>query len=185
MGSGERDWLWMVGAGALALVAIAFTLPSSPLCAWGRAKEERVPMKDVPEAVRAAAAREIGPLDDCTALRERELGKVRWEIEKTVEHGVASVVLSDAGEVIEIETPIAVATLPQNVRDAVAAAFPKAAVVEAESIETHGYEFTLAIDGKKRHVRVGLDGAIAGEKAAAPGATVVDGDEEDDDDERK
>jgi len=160
MSSGERDWLWMVGAGALALVAIAFTLPSSPLCAWGRAKEERVLMKDVPEAVRAAAAKQIGPLDDCTALREHELGKVRWEIEKNVEHGVAAVVLSDAGEVIEIETPIAVATLPQNVRDAVAAAFPKAAVVEAESIEMHAYEFTLAVDGKKRHVNVGLDGAI-------------------------
>ena len=147
MGSGERDWLWMVGAGVLALVAIAFTLPSSPLCAWGHAAEERVPMKEVPEGVRAAAAREIGPLDDCVAKRERE-------------HGVASVLLSEAGEVIEIETPVAVTTLPQNVRDAIAAAFPKAAVVEAESIESHGYEFTLAVDGKKRHVRVDLDGTI-------------------------
>ena len=33
MGSGERDWLWMLGAGALAPVSIAFTLPSSP---WTR-----------------------------------------------------------------------------------------------------------------------------------------------------
>jgi hypothetical protein len=56
MDSGDRDWLWIVGAGALALSAIAFTLPSSPLCMFGRQREERVPMQEVPDAVRAAAA---------------------------------------------------------------------------------------------------------------------------------
>jgi hypothetical protein len=160
MNSGDRDWLWMVGAGALALVAIAFTLPSSPLCMFGRLREERVPMHEVPDAVRAAAAKEFGPLDDCTATREREHGEVRWEIEKHVELGVASLLLSDAGEVMAVERPVAIATLPDSVRDAVAAAYPKAAIVQAAELESHGFEFTLAIDGKQRHVKVGLDGAL-------------------------
>jgi hypothetical protein len=160
MDSGDRDWLWIVGAGALALAAIAFTLPSSPLCMFGRQREERVPMQEVPEPVRAAAAKEFGPLDDCTATREREHGQVRWEIEKHVELGVASLLLSDAGEVLAIERPVALATLPDTVRDAVAAAYPKAAIVQAAELESHGYKFTLAIDGKQRHVKVDLDGAL-------------------------
>ena len=160
MNSGDRDWLWIVGAGALALAAIALTLPSSPLCMFGRLREERVPMHEVPEAVRATAAKEFGPLDDCSATRERERGIVRWEIEKHVELGVASLLLSDAGEVIGVERPVALATLPDAVRDAVAAAYPKAAIVQAAALESRGYEFTLAVDGKQRHVKVDLDGAV-------------------------
>jgi hypothetical protein len=85
---------------------------------------------------------------------------VRWEIEKHVELGVASLLLSDAGEVMAIERPVALATLPDTVRDAVAAAYPKAAIVQAAELESHGFEFTLAIDGKQRHVKVDLDGAL-------------------------
>ncbi len=159
MNSGDRDWQWIFGATALALAAAAFTLPSSPLCAFAT-RDEKVPMKDVPEAVRATAGKQFGALDDCTASREKEHGKLRWEIERKVEGGVASLILSDAGDLMEVEKPVDVATLPKSVRDAVALAFPKASVVTAETLETHQYEFTLSVDGKKQHVKVELDGAI-------------------------
>jgi hypothetical protein len=173
MNPGERDWLWIVAAGALALVAVAFALPASPVRAYfGLSTDSNVPLKDVPEAVRAAAGRELGSLDDCKAARALERGKVRWEFEKSVAGGVVSVVVGETGELLEIEKPVAVEALPKAVRDAVAQAFPKASITQAEVVESHSIEVTLQYDGRTRVVKVDLDGAI--EQAAEPAGTPAD-----------
>jgi hypothetical protein len=193
---GERDWARTLAAGALALAAISMVVPASPLRACiGLRTDESVPMKDVPEAVRTAAGKALGSLDDCKASKEKEHGKIRWEIEKPSEGGLTAMILSEAGDVMEVERPVAADKLPKAVRDAIAQSYPKATNVVAESLETHAFELTLMVDGKKHHVKVDFDGAMPG--AAKPagekdkgGKTDAkkkteedDGDDDDDDEE--
>jgi hypothetical protein len=143
------------------------------------AADDAVPMKDVPDAVRAAAEKRFGALDPCKASREKEHGKVRWEIEKPGAGGVESLILTDGGDVIEVEKPIAADKLPKAVRDALAQAFPKSEIALAETVETHLFEVALKVDGKTRRVKVELDGAIP----AAAHAAAKAADKDDDDDE--
>lgn len=154
-------------AGVAALVALAFA-PAGPLHALLARGDEPVPMKDVPEAVRATATKQFGALDACKASKEKEHGKVRWEIEKPAEGGaVESLVISDAGDLMAVEKPIAADKLPKAVRDALATAFPKATLASAETIEERALEVVITIDGKKKHVKVELDGAIPSAHAPA------------------
>jgi hypothetical protein len=167
---------WTSVVGAMALVAA----------------DDSVPMKDVPDAVRATAQKRYGALDQCKASREKEHGKVRWEIEKPGEGGVESLIITDAGDLIEVEKPVALDKLPKAIRDALAQAYPKGEIAVAETVETHLYEVALKVDGKTHHVKVELDGAIPASHAAKPEekekaekakAKKKAGDDDDDDDE--
>src|SRR5262245_25919292 len=158
---------WIAAAGVAALAALAFA-PAGPLRTLLARVDESVPLKDVPEAVRATATQRFGALDSCKASKEKEHGKVRWEIEHPLEGGaVESLILSEAGDLMEVEKPIAAEKLPKAVRDALALAFPKADVAKAETLEEHSIEVLLTVDGKKRHVKVELDGAIPAAHLAA------------------
>jgi hypothetical protein len=193
MESRSRGRAWLAAAGVVAIAAVAFA-PAGPLRSLLARGDEAVPMKDVPEAVRATATQKFGALDACKASKEKEHGKVRWEIEHPLEGGaVESLILSDAGDLMEVEKPIAAEKLPKAVRDALALAFPKAAIANAETVEEHSIEVVLTVDGKKKHVKVELDGAIpaahaaakaaeAKEHAAKPAAPKKLGDEDEDDD---
>jgi hypothetical protein len=155
--------------GALALAAVAFAVPAGfvPLRA-SPTVDDSVPMKDVPDAVRATAEKKYGALDKCKASREKEHGKVRWEIERPADGGgVESLIITDAGDLVEVEKPVAPDHLPKVIRDALAQAYPKGEIVVAESVETHLFEVALKVDGKTHHVKVELDGALPAAHAAA------------------
>jgi hypothetical protein len=197
MVSCSRGRAWFTATGVAALVALAFA-PVRPLHSLLARGDEPVPMKDVPEAVRATATKQFGALDACKASKEKEHGRIRWEIEKPTDGGaVESLVISDAGDLMVVEKPIAADKLPKAVRDALAAAFPKATLGTAETIEERALEVVINVDGKKKHVKVELDGAIPSAHAAAKPAESKehaakkagekeeeeDGEEEDEDDE--
>jgi hypothetical protein len=171
MRSRIRGFAWTSAAGVVALAAAAFAAPAGSLRSLLARGDESVQIKDVPEAVRATATQRFGALEKCRALREKEHGKIRWEIEHPLEGGaVESLVISDAGDLIGIEKPVATEKLPKAVREALAAAFPTAAITTAETLEEHSFEVLLTIDGKKHHVKVDLDGAIPAAHAAAKAA---------------
>ncbi|HEY1964796.1 MAG TPA: PepSY domain-containing protein [Acidobacteriaceae bacterium] len=141
----------------LALVAAA-GLPSAHA-------ESHVPCHTLPDAVLSHAKAEAGGATIRSCVKEKEDGKLTYEVE-TVKDGKSRDLLLDAsGSVVEVEQEVTPDSLPAAVADAIAKAAHGGKVGRIESV-TRGdaianYETTITSRGQRREVAFTPQGARA------------------------
>lgn len=142
-----------------------------------RADEEKIPLKDVPKAVRNAAKKLFPDAKIRGVSKEVEDGETFYEVEMTVDGKSVDVLFEPDGEVEAIEKEIEVEDLPRAVISAARKAFPKARIEKVEEVtEEHDkviYEITFKETGK---------GAF--EVVIAPNGKIIE-DEDDEEGEKK
>ena len=131
-----------------ALLAAAVSL----FCLSAVAQEKKITAKDVPAAVMAAFKNSYPNATIRGYAREKEHGKVFYEIESH-EGAISRDILYNAdGSVAEIEESIAATDLPAEARQAIHQKYPKAVISLAEKT-TAGEKITYEVSarlGKKR-----------------------------------
>ena len=134
------------GRSAFAIVAISLAGVSAS------AQEKKITEESVPAAVIKAFKASYPTATIKGFAREKEDGKVFYEIESQ-DGGIARDILYNSdGSVAEIEETVAVSDLPVAVREAVQSKCPGAVVARVEKItqgDKVGYE-VIARKGKKR-----------------------------------
>jgi len=116
------------------------------------AQEKKITGKDVPAAVISAFKTAYPNATIRGYAREKENGKVFYEIESREGTTTRDVLYNPDGTVAEIEESIAVTDLPAEVQQAMKEKFPKAAITKAERTtagDKVSYEI-VARQGKKR-----------------------------------
>lgn len=131
-----------------ALIAMAVSL----LAIAAVAQEKKITGKDVPAAVISAFKTAYPNATIRGYAREKENGKVFYEIESREGTTTRDVLYNPDGTVAEIEESIAATGLPAEVQQAMKEKFPKAAITKAERTtagDKVSYEI-VARQGKKR-----------------------------------
>lgn len=72
----------------------------------------------------------------------------KYEVEYARHRDTASMTMSDKGEVLEMETPVAVKHLPAAVRAEIMKDYPGATIEAAEAVQLFYYEMDVVVDGK-------------------------------------
>lgn len=131
-------------------------------------KEEKIPLDKVPRAVMEAINARFPGANVESVERETEAGKVVYDVELKHKSRKYEMDIHEDGTVVELEKEVAAEDVPEAVRKAVRAEFPRAKVREFMEVnrvkgkdETPiHYEVTLSINGKEREVVVSLDGKV-------------------------
>jgi|GEM_PF-3093473 len=109
----------------------------------------------------------------------------KYEIEYALHGGTASMTMSDKGEALEMETPVAVKHLPAAVHAEIMKDYPHATIEAAEAVQLFYYEMDVLVDGKKIEVVAVATGDIedwfSNDNENGEGDH-ADGDREEDDD---
>jgi len=116
------------------------------------AQEKKITAKDVPAAVISAFKTAYPNATIRGYAREKENGKVFYEIESREGTTTRDVLYNPDGTVAEIEESLAATDLPAEVRQAMKEKFPKAVITKAEKTtagDKVSYEI-VARQGKKR-----------------------------------
>jgi len=116
------------------------------------AQEKKITGKDVPAAVMTAFKTAYPNATIRGYAREKENGKVFYEIESREGTTTRDVLYNPDGTVAEIEESIAAADLPAEVQQAMKEKYPKAVITKAERTtagDKVSYEI-VARQGKKR-----------------------------------
>jgi uncharacterized membrane protein YkoI len=122
------------------------------------AAEHKVQKKDLPAAVQKALDAEIKGASVKGFAKETEGGKVFYEME-TVKDGRARDVLFDPdGHVVEVEEEVALDSLPEAVKTALAAHGKVTKVEAVTKGSTTVYEGHIQKGGKKSEVKLSADG---------------------------
>lgn len=130
------------------------------------AEEIRVPFQSAPAAVKATIEREFHGSPPASLDRETHAGKTVFEAERTVPGSKETLIVDDAGKVVEIEREIPIAELPPAARATVDRRFAGATLRKAEAVYLAGaatvsvYEVELRVGGKNREVKVSPEGKI-------------------------
>src|SRR6267142_1176598 len=117
---------------ALLFVAVAM-LSLSAL-----AQERKITAKDVPAAVIAAFKSAYPQATIRGYAKEKENGKVFYEVESIEGQTHRDILYNPDGTVAEVEEGIAIGDLPAGAREAMLAMHPKAVVTSAEKITRDG-----------------------------------------------
>src|SRR5467141_1368974 len=131
-----------------ALIAMAVSL----LTIAAAAQEKKITAKDVPAAVISAFKTAYPNATIRGYAREKENGKVFYEIESREGTTTRDVLYNPDGTVAEIEESIAATDLPLEVQQALKEKFPKAVITKVEKTtagDKVSYEI-VARQGKKR-----------------------------------
>jgi hypothetical protein len=132
--------------------------------------EEKLALDKVPAKVLAAARQKFPQGKFLGASKEKEDGKIQYEIELQVGEKRVDVILLEDGSIEAIETIIAIDDLPKAVKTAIDAKYPKATLKVAEEITKKDridtYEVVLVTaDKKKVEVVLKPDGTIEKEES--------------------
>ena len=131
-----------------ALIAMAVSL----LTIAAAAQEKKITAKDVPAAVISAFKTAYPNATIRGYAREKENGKVFYEIESREGTTTRDVLYNPDGTVAEIEESIAATDLPAEVQQALKEKFPRAVITKVEKTtagDKVSYEI-VARQGKKR-----------------------------------
>ena len=143
------------------------------------AKEGQGGSDQLPQIISDAVNQALPNGTIVAATREKEKGKISYDVEVEVNGKMFEVEVAEDGTVLEVEeddgdaddddaededeVEVAVDQLPQAVKDAVAQAVPGGTIVEAE-METEGgqsvYDIEVEADGKEFDVEVTEDGTV-------------------------
>ncbi len=116
------------------------------------AQEKKITAKDVPAAVMSAFKTAYPKATIRGYAREKEHGKVFYEIESREGTTTRDVLFNPDGTVAEIEESVAAIDLPAEIQQAIKRKYPKAIITRAERTTTGdkvSYEIA-ARQGKKR-----------------------------------
>jgi hypothetical protein len=146
---------------AFTFLAVALLASGSP--ATGHA-ESRVPCKSLPAAVLHQAKAEAGDATIRGCVKDKENGKLTYEVETTRPDGRSKDIALDAsGTVLEVEQEILAGSLPPAVSGAIAKAANGGKAGKIESVTRGGviasYETTITKDGRRREVAFSPEGA--------------------------
>jgi uncharacterized membrane protein YkoI len=132
--------------------AALITMAVSLLAIAAVAQEKKITAKDVPAAVISAFKTAYPNATIRGYAREKENGKVFYEIESREGTTTRDVLYNPDGTVAEIEESLAATDLPAEVRQAMKEKYPKAVITKAEKTtagDKVSYEI-VARQGKKR-----------------------------------
>jgi uncharacterized membrane protein YkoI len=142
---------------ATALLATAI-LAVSPAHA-----ESHVPCTSLPAAVLQQAKTEAGDATIRGCVKDKENGKLIYEVETLKDGKSMDIVLDASGTVLEVEQEVAASNVPAAVSDAIAKAANGGKVGKIESVSRNGaiasYETTIASQGRRREVAFSPEGA--------------------------
>ncbi|HYX20567.1 MAG TPA: hypothetical protein VFA98_06950 [Thermoanaerobaculia bacterium] len=126
------------------------------------AQEKRIQRTDLPPAVEKTVSEQSAGATVRGFSIEKEKGQTFYEAQLTVDGHTKDILIDAAGSVVEVEEEVAIAKLPREVRDGLAAKAGKGKVEKVESIKKHdklvAYEARVVRDGKKSEVQVGPEG---------------------------
>jgi len=146
-----------LGQATLAIVVV------SGLAGSVLGQEKAISAKSVPSAVINAFKSSYPDATIKGFAREKENGKVFYEIESKEGAVGRDVLYNPDGSVAEIEETIAVSELPDAIRESIKSKYPKAVITKAEKTiqgEKVGYE-VIARQGRKRiSVEFDADGNV-------------------------
>jgi hypothetical protein len=115
-------------------------------------KEEKVPLKDLPKAVAKAIKKHFPDAKVVGASKEKEDGKLVYEIQLKVKKQNVEATFTPEGKLISVEKEITVADLPKAVRKEMDKRYPKAKVKKVEEVTKDKkvtYEVLLVTSEKK------------------------------------
>lgn len=113
-----------------------------------------------PQEVRQAFATRSGNAGATKVERIVDEGVTRYEIGYSLPDGTASMTFSDRGEVMEVESPVGVGSLPEAVRREVLRDYPGATITGADGVQLFYYELDVEVDGKTIEVGAFASGDI-------------------------
>jgi hypothetical protein len=135
------------------LIAVAAALISAAPAAY---PESKVPCDTLPAAVLQRAKMHAGDATLTGCVKDKEDGKLTYEVETLRDGKSKDFSLDASGTVIEVEQEITASSLPTAVSDAIAWAAQGGKVGRIESVTRAGviasYETTIEKSGQKREL---------------------------------
>jgi len=117
-------------------------------------EEEKVPLDNLPRAVLAAVKAKFPDAELIGAEKEKEDGKVMYEVQFKLKGSKYEVMVTPEGKITVVEKEIAAKDLPRAIADAIESRYPKATVQKAEEISKEDkvtvYEVLLVTTDKKK-----------------------------------
>ena len=145
----------------LAFLAIAFSV--STIAATTAYTESHVSCNTLPAAVLQHAKLEAGPATIRGCVKDRENGKLIYEVETLKDGKSKDITLDVSGTILEVEQEVAISSLPSAVSEAIAKAAHGSKIGKVESVTREGaiasYETTITSNGERREVAFNLQGA--------------------------
>src|SRR5438128_2987967 len=135
-----------------ALIAIASLFLSLPAAA----QEKKLTARDVPAAVITAFKTAYPQATIRGYAREKENGKIYYEIESREGTMTRDVLYNADGTVAEIEESIAANDLPADVQQAIRQKYPKAVITKVERT-TAGDKVTYEVSAKQGRRRISME----------------------------
>jgi predicted phage tail protein len=125
--------------------------------------ESRVPCNTLPAAVLQHAKLEAGDATVYRCVKDRENGKLTYEVETVKDGKSKDITLDVSGTILEVEQEVAASSLPPAVSDAIAKAARSSKIGKVESVTREGaiasYETTITSNGERREVAFSPQGA--------------------------
>jgi hypothetical protein len=138
----------------LAVLAIVFSV--SPIAAATAYAESHVSCNTLPAAVLQHAKLEAGPAIIRGCVKDRENGKLIYEVETLKDGKSKDITLDVSGTILEVEQEVAASSLPPAVSEAIAKAAHGSKIGKVESVTREGaiasYETTITSNGERREV---------------------------------
>ncbi|HEY3989316.1 MAG TPA: PepSY domain-containing protein [Acidobacteriaceae bacterium] len=133
------------------------------IAATSTVAESHVPCDRLPPAVLHQAKLEAGDATIRGCVKDRENGKLTYEVETLKDGKSRDIALDASGRVLEVEQEVAGSSLPQPVSDAIAKAAKGGKVGKIESVTRGGviasYETTIVTEGKRQELAFNPQGA--------------------------
>jgi hypothetical protein len=118
--------------------------------------ETHVPCNTLPAAVLHQAKIEAGDATIRGCVKDKENGKLTYEVETLKDGKSRDILLDDSGSVLELEQQVETGSLPPAVSDAIAKAANGGKVGKVESVTRGGviasYETTITTKGRRREI---------------------------------
>jgi hypothetical protein len=118
--------------------------------------ETHVPCNTLPAAVLRQAKIEAGDATIRGCVKDKENGKLTYEVETLKDGKSRDILLDGSGSVLELEQQVEAASLPPAVSEAIARAAHGGKVGKVESVTRGGaiasYETTITTKGRRREI---------------------------------
>ena len=132
--------------------------------ATGWADEEKVDLDKVPAKVKDAVKKAFKEAEFVSASKEKEDGKLLYEIRIKVKAQTIEVTCTEDGTVVEVEKEISAKDLPKAVAGAIDSKYPKATIKKAEEVikgDKTAYEVLIVTADKKTvEIKYDKDGKV-------------------------